>query len=65
MLGLFKNKKQATKPKILVVDDEPDLLSTVEYRLKFADCDVELGRLEQEFDRARREHLKRPLLIGA
>jgi len=40
MLGLFKNKKQVTKPKILVVDDEPDLLSTVEYRLKFADCDV-------------------------
>ncbi len=40
MLGLFKTKKKATKLKILVVDDEPDLRSTVEYRLKFADCDV-------------------------
>ncbi len=40
MLGLFKTKKKLTKPKILVVDDEPDLRSTVEYRLKFANCDV-------------------------
>ncbi len=40
MLGLFKTKKKVTKLKILVVDDEPDLRSTVEYRLKFADCDV-------------------------
>ena len=48
MLGLFKNKKQVTKPKILVVDDEPDLLSTVEYRLKFADCDVVTARNGRE-----------------
>ncbi|MCF7974374.1 MAG: response regulator [Phycisphaerae bacterium] len=40
MLGLFKTRKKVTKPKILVVDDEPDLRSTVEYRLKFSDCDV-------------------------
>ncbi len=40
MLGLFKTRKKITKPKILVVDDEPDLRSTVEYRLKFSDCDV-------------------------
>jgi CheY-like chemotaxis protein len=26
--------------KILVVDDEPDLVSTVEYRLQFANCSV-------------------------
>jgi two-component system OmpR family response regulator len=39
MLGLFKTKK--TSPvKILVVDDEPDVVSTVEYRLKFAKCSV-------------------------
>jgi len=37
MLGLFKSKKKVTKqPKILLVDDEQDLLSTVSYRLKFA-----------------------------
>jgi len=40
MLGLFKSKKKVTNPKILVVDDEPDLRSTVEYRLKFSNCDV-------------------------
>ncbi|MCP4452060.1 MAG: response regulator [Planctomycetes bacterium] len=37
-----------TKLKILVVDDEPDLRSTVEYRLKFADCDVVLASNGQE-----------------
>lgn len=40
MLGLFKTKKKASQVKILVVDDEPDLVSTVEYRLKFANCSV-------------------------
>jgi DNA-binding response OmpR family regulator len=48
MLKLFRSKKQTTKMKVLVVDDEPDLLSTVEYRLKFADCDVVTASNGQE-----------------
>jgi two-component system sensor histidine kinase/response regulator len=38
MLGLFKGKKKTAQIKVLVVDDEPDLVSTVEYRLQFANC---------------------------
>ncbi|MCH8194137.1 MAG: response regulator [Planctomycetes bacterium] len=40
MLGLFKSEKKVEQPKILVVDDEHDLVSTVEYRLKFSNCQV-------------------------
>ncbi len=41
MLGILKkNKKKVSQPKILVVDDEQDLVSTVEYRLKFSNCTV-------------------------
>jgi two-component system, OmpR family, response regulator len=41
MLGLFKQKKKVNaQPKIMVVDDERDLVSTVAYRLKFAHCVV-------------------------
>ena len=42
--------------KILIVDDEPDLVSTVEYRLKFADCEVVTAANGQEgLERARTE----------
>ena len=42
--------------KILIVDDEPDLVSTVEYRLKFADCEVVTAANGQEgLERARAE----------
>jgi two-component system alkaline phosphatase synthesis response regulator PhoP len=35
MFGLIKSKKKSANAKILVVDDEPDLLSTIETRLKW------------------------------
>ncbi len=40
MLGLFKSKKKTTQAKILVVDDELDIVNTVQYRLKSCDFDV-------------------------
>ena len=40
MLGLFKGKKKTKQVKILLVDDEPDLVCTVEYRLRFANYEV-------------------------
>jgi DNA-binding response OmpR family regulator len=48
MLGLFKGKKKSSQVKILIVDDEPDLVSTVEYRLKFANCAVVTASNGQE-----------------
>jgi CheY-like chemotaxis protein len=40
MFGLFKSKKENTKPKILVVDDEPDFLSTIQCRLEWHNYEV-------------------------
>jgi len=48
MLGLFKGTKHTKPVKILIVDDEPDVVSTVEYRLKFADCQVVTASNGQE-----------------
>lgn len=48
MLGLFKSEKKVEQPKILVVDDEQDLISTVEYRLKFSNCQVVTAANGQE-----------------
>ena len=40
MLGLFRPKKKLAQAKILVVDDEPDLVSTIQCRLELSNCDV-------------------------
>ncbi len=40
MLGLFKSKKKTTQAKILLVDDESDLVGTVRYRLEFSHYEV-------------------------
>ncbi len=48
MLGLFKSRKKTSRIKVLLVDDEPDLVSTVEYRLKFANCSVVTAANGQE-----------------
>ena len=40
MLGLFKSKKKSIRARILVVDDEPDLVSTLQCRLKSCHCEV-------------------------
>ena len=39
-MDLFKSKTKTARPKILFVDDEADLVSTVECRLKWSDFDV-------------------------
>ena len=39
-MALFKSKKKTSHVRILVVDDEADIVSTVEYRLKFNEFDV-------------------------
>jgi two-component system OmpR family response regulator len=53
---LFRSKKKTARIKVLLVDDEPDLVSTVEYRLKFAECDVVTASNGQEgLDRAAAE----------
>lgn len=40
MLGLFKSKKKVNRARILVVDDEPDLVSTIQCRLKWCHYEV-------------------------
>jgi DNA-binding response OmpR family regulator len=40
MLGLFKSKKKTSRARVLVVDDESDIVSTIQYRLKFCGFDV-------------------------
>lgn len=40
MLELFKSKKKSVRARILVVDDEADLVSTIQCRLKWYRCEV-------------------------
>lgn len=40
MFGLFKSKKKPTRAKILIVDDEPDYVSTIQCRLEWYHYEV-------------------------
>lgn len=40
MLGLFKPKKKTSHARVLIVDDEADIVSTVKYRLEFCGFEV-------------------------
>jgi CheY-like chemotaxis protein len=40
MLGLFKPKKKTSHARVLIVDDEVDIVSTVQYRLEFCGFEV-------------------------
>ena len=40
MLGLFKSKKKTSRARILIVDDEPDFVSTLQCRLKWRNCEI-------------------------
>ncbi len=40
MLELFKSKKKTGQAKILVVDDEPDIVDTIQCRLEWCNCEV-------------------------
>ncbi len=40
MLELFKTKEKTTQARILVVDDEPDLVDTIQCRLEWCNCEV-------------------------
>jgi two-component system OmpR family response regulator len=48
MLGWFGTRKKTSQVKILVVDDEADLVSTIAYRLRFANCHVVTASNGQE-----------------
>ena len=41
MFGLFKSKRKAVQARILVVDDEPDLVSTIRRHLEWCRYEVE------------------------
>ena len=48
MLSLFKSKKKTANATILVVDDEPDLVSTIKTRLEWHKFNVETASKGQD-----------------
>ena len=40
MLGFLKSKKKSGQPKLLIVDDEPDYLSAVQYHLGWGNYEI-------------------------
>ncbi len=40
MFGLFKSKSKATKARILIVDDEPDYVSTIKHHLEWSNYEI-------------------------
>jgi len=48
MLGLFKSKQKTDRAKILLVDDEPDLVDTIQCRLEANSFDVVTASNGQE-----------------
>src|SRR4030042_1561344 len=56
MLGLFKSKKKTAQARILLVDDEADIVSTIEFRLKSCEFDVTTaGNGKEALEKATKE----------
>lgn len=56
MFDLFKSKKNSIPAKILVIDDEPDLVSTVQCRLEWCKFEVvTAGNGQEGLDKAEKE----------
>jgi two-component system sensor histidine kinase/response regulator len=48
MFGLFKSGKKSGKVKILIVDDEPDFVSTIQHHLEWANYQTVVANNGQE-----------------
>ena len=48
MFGLDKSKKEESRAKILIVDDEPDYITTIQCRLEWSQYDVITANNGQE-----------------
>lgn len=56
MFGLSKSKKKSIPAKILVIDDEPDLVSTIQCRLEWCKFEVvAAGNGEEGLEKAASE----------